>query len=89
MPITKYENTTLTKQCYVIEECCFINCVLSECHLFYSGGDLETLNCRFENCHWHFRGAALKTMQTLQQIGILKPLQAPVSMPPTGGPRMN
>ena len=89
MPITKYENITLSKQSCVIEECCFINCVLSECHLFYSGGDLEALNCRFENCHWHFRGAALKTMQTLQQIGILKLPQAPGSTLPMAGSKMN
>jgi hypothetical protein len=53
--ITKYEGQTLTKQSFVIEECCFMNCVLKECDLFYSGGDVEWMNSPLENCRWHFR----------------------------------
>jgi len=84
MPIAKHENQNLIKQNIVIEECCFINCVLKECHLFYSGGDFEAYGCRFENCHWHFRGAALRTVGVLHQIGLLKPPQGQIPiMPPT------
>ena len=81
MSITKHEEVTLSKQALVVEECCLINCVLKECHLFYSGGDFELLNCRMENCHWHFRGAALKTIQLQQTIGMLKPPQASAPIP--------
>jgi hypothetical protein len=75
--ITKYEGITVSKQALVIEECCFINCVLKECHLFYSGGDVEMTNCQMEVCVWHFRGPALKTIQMMQGIGMLTPAQTP------------
>ena len=39
--MTKYENKELKGTTLVIEDCFFINCVLRECDLFYSGGDAE------------------------------------------------
>ena len=80
--MNKYENKTLTKAVFVVEECCIINCHLIDCDLFYSGGDFELLNVRFENSRWHFRGQALKTIQLQQTIGMLQPIQLP---PPTMG----
>jgi hypothetical protein len=44
MPIHKYENVELSKLAFVMEECLFINCVLNQCELFFSGGHAE-----FEN----------------------------------------
>jgi len=86
--ITKYENQTLTKQSFVVEECCFINCVLKECHLFYSGGDVDWMNAPMENCHWHFRGAAAKTLQLAGTLGMLKTAQTlPIS--PASGSKVN
>jgi hypothetical protein len=79
MPIAKYEGKTLEKQAFVIEECCFMNCVLRECDLFYSGGDSEWMNTQMENCRWHFRGPALKTLQLAGGLGMLK---APQIVPP-------
>ncbi len=84
MPITKYEGQSFSKQSFVIEECCFINCVLKECHLFYSGGDCECVGCQLEMCHWHFRGAAQKTIQTMQMIGMLKLPQTQPPFPVSG-----
>lgn len=89
MPITKHEGATLSNQSLVAEECCLINCVLKNCHLFYSGGDFEMVNCRMENCHWHFRGAAQKTIQLQQTIGMLKPVPIPAPMQPTNSSKMN
>ncbi len=89
MPIAKFENVTISKQSFIVEETCFINCVLQECHLFYSGGDVELVGGRMENCHWHFRGAAQRTMQTMQMIGMLAPPQTPIPMPPTNTSKMN
>ena len=48
--MTKYEGKTLNKAVFVVEECCFINCTLIDCDLFYAGGDFEMPNVRFENC---------------------------------------
>ncbi|MGO9323155.1 MAG: hypothetical protein ACLP07_01225 [Terracidiphilus sp.] len=81
MPITKYEGQTLEKQSLIVEECFFVNCVLRDCDLFYSGGDFEWANARYENCRWHFRGPALKTMQVMQTLGMLKQPTAPPSSP--------
>lgn len=78
--ITKYEGQTLTKQSFVMEECCFINCVLKDCDLFFSGGDLEWMNSPLENCRWHFRGPALRTIQLAGALGMLK---TPQILPPS------
>jgi hypothetical protein len=77
MPITKYEGKELSKASFVMEECYFINCVLNDCDLFYSGGEAEFVNLTMNNCRWHFRGPALKTFQLLQNIGMLKSGQTP------------
>jgi hypothetical protein len=79
MSITKYEGQTLSKLSLVIEDCCFLNCVLKECDLFYSGGDVEWMNTQMMNCQWHFRGPALKTIQLAQLMGMLK---TPQIVPP-------
>jgi hypothetical protein len=81
MPITKYEGKTLEKQSFVLEESFFVNCILKDCDLFYSGGDFEWTNGQFLNCRWHWRGAALKTIQMAQLLGMMKPPQAPPSFP--------
>jgi hypothetical protein len=72
MSITKYEGATFTKKSFVIEDSCFVNCVLTECDLFYSGGDFESLNTQMQACQWHFRGPALKTIQLAHSLGMLK-----------------
>jgi len=88
MAITKYEGKTFTKQSFVVEDSCFVNCVLKECDLFYSGGDSELVGCQLEACQWHFRGPAQKTMQTMQMMGMLKLPQIPVPFPSSGS-KMN
>src|SRR5882762_9282326 len=37
--MTKYENKQLSKATFVMEESFFVNCVLTDCDLFYSGGE--------------------------------------------------
>ena len=78
--IQKFEGETLTKQTFVVDDCIFINCVLRECDLVYSGGDAEIVGTRMENCRFHFRGVAQKTIQALQTIGMLKMGPLPVPM---------
>ena len=83
--MTKHENKEYKNMTFVMEDCFFVNCVLRECDLFYSGGDVEWANLRFENCRWHFRGQAMRTIQLAQQIGMLKAGTIPVP-PQTGSP---
>jgi hypothetical protein len=80
MAITRYEGQTFTKKVFQLEECWFVNCVLRECYVFYSGGSYLWENTTFENCQWKFQGPAAQTVNLLALIGLLKPGQAP---PPT------
>jgi len=88
MSITRYEAQTLEKKTLLVDECSFVNCVLKECHLFYAGGDFDSLNTQMMNCFWHFRGPALKTIQLAQMIGMLKEPQIPTPFPASGS-KMN
>jgi hypothetical protein len=74
----KYDKAILTKATLVLEDGFFNECVLTDCDLFYSGGDVEMVNTKLDNCRLHFRGAAQKTIQTLQVIGMLKAGPIPV-----------
>ena len=65
MTINKYEGKTFTKQSFVMDESFFLNCVLDDCDLFYSGGDVDWLNLKWEaNCRWHFRGTCVEDFST-------------------------
>jgi hypothetical protein len=81
MMMNKYEGKTLSKQAFIVEECFFLNCVLNDCDLFYSGGDPDWANVKFENCRWHFRGPARQTMQLMQMVGMLNAPQTPPPFP--------
>jgi hypothetical protein len=77
MPITKYEGQTFTRQTFKLEECWFVNCVLRECTIFYSGGSYEMENANFQNCQWKFQDEAHRTFVILTQIGLIKAQQIP------------
>jgi hypothetical protein len=80
MPITKYENQTIIGKILVLEECWFINCVLRECALFYSGGAYALENVTLEDCKWKLRENAAQTYRLLSLAGMLKVPQIPPSM---------
>jgi hypothetical protein len=75
--MTKYDGQKFTKAAFVMEDCFFVNCVLTDCDLFYSGGDVESVNLKTENCRWHWRGPALRTAQLMGALGMLKAPQMP------------
>jgi hypothetical protein len=75
--MTKYEGQKLTNAAFVVEECFFVNCVLTDCDLFYSGGDAEWANTSFPNCRWHWQGPAGRTLNLMRLLGILKPQEIP------------
>jgi hypothetical protein len=87
MPIAKYEGLKLDNKVFRLEECWFINCVLSNCVIFYSGGSFDFQNTTFQNCQWKFQGEAASTFQLLHLIGLIPSGQTP---PPeiqaSGGP---
>jgi hypothetical protein len=81
-----YRDKTLTSQEFNLEEVAFINCIVRDCDLFYSGGDFDWQGGQFQNCRFHFRGAAKNTLLLFQMIGMVptQQIQAPVaSTPPT------
>lgn len=80
--IVKYEGQTLTNEVVEVDNCIFINCVIKECDLIYSGGDAEIVGSRIENCRYHFRGAAQKMIAALHMLGVLKaqPMPVPTKM---------
>jgi len=79
--IKVYQGKTLNDQSFVLEDCVFLDCVLKNCDLFFSGGDTEWANTRFEGCRFHWRGSAKSTIAMLQVMGVL-PLQPPQPTPP-------
>ena len=77
MPIAKYEGQTFKKKLFRLEECWFVNCVLYECVIFYSGGSYELENTTFNQCQWKFQGKAASAAQLLAVIGMIPAGQIP------------
>ena len=65
-----YKNRTIAKEAIVLEEVCLIDVTLSDCDVFYSGGDTDYQNLKLDNA-LPFSRAAQKTMQTLASFGML------------------
>ncbi len=86
MAVTKYEGQTFTKKVFQLEECWFVNCVLRECTIFYSGGAYEVDNATFDNCEWKFRNEARNTFFLLTNIGMLRAEQIPPQAILNSGP---
>jgi hypothetical protein len=73
-----HRDKTITNQEFILEEVAFINCILRDCDLFYSGGDFDWQGGQFQNCRFHFRGAAKNTVTLCQQIGMIGKPQIPL-----------
>jgi hypothetical protein len=84
-----FKNRTITKEAIVLEEVCLIDCTLSDCDVFYSGGDADYQNLKLDNSRFHFRGAAQKTVQTLVSFGMLNMQPMPVSFQATSAAKAN
>jgi len=78
--MTVIENQEISRKSFILEEVSFINCKLTNCHLFYSGGEFEWINTTFVDCGFHFRGAAKNTQALFQLFGMLK--EGKLSAPP-------
>ena len=84
-----YKNRTITKEAIVLEEVCLIDCTLTDCDVFYSGGDTDYQNLKLDNTRFHFRGAAQKTVQALMSFGMLKMQPMPVSFQAASAAKAN
>jgi hypothetical protein len=72
-----YRNQTLQGKSFVLEDVAFVRCRLTDCDLYYSGGDFDWIDCRFEACRFHWKGPAKNTVTLLQSMGAMKPSQTP------------
>jgi len=70
-----YKNQKFNGRSFVLDEAVFINCTLTDCDIFYRGGDFSYLNTPFVNCRFHFLGAAKNTLALAQSIGMMQPAQ--------------
>ncbi len=84
-----YKNRVITKEAIVLEDVCLIDCTLTDCDVFYSGGDADYQNLKLDNTRFHFRGAAQKTVQTLASFGMLKMQPMPVSFQAASAAKAN
>jgi hypothetical protein len=64
---------TIKGESFVLEETRFVDCVLRDCDLFYSGGLAGWKGTKFPGCRLHLRGSAENTRQVLRGFGMLKP----------------
>jgi hypothetical protein len=83
-----HRNQNFQGKSFVVEEVAFINCKLTDCDLYYSGGDFDWMNSNFDNCRFHWRGAAKNTLALFQAMGILN-LQAVPQIPQTAALKPN
>jgi hypothetical protein len=48
-----YRKQNFQGKSFILDEAIFLECKLTDCDLYYSGGDFEWVNSNFENCRFH------------------------------------
>ena len=71
-----YKNQNFHGKSFILEEVAFVNCKLTDCDLYYSGGDFDWTETQFDGCRFHWRGPAKNMFALAQAIGMIK-IQAP------------
>jgi hypothetical protein len=75
-----FRNQDFQGKSFVIEEVAFVNCRLTDCDLYYSGGEFDWMNSHFESCRFHWRGPAKNTLALFQNIGMISAQTAPLPL---------
>ncbi len=79
-----YRTQDLQGKSFILEQVAFVKCKLTDCDLYYAGGDFDWADTTFENCRFHWQGAAKNTVALLQAMGALRlPQTPPQSSMPT------
>lgn len=75
-----YRNQKFQGKSFILEEVAFVKCLLTDCDLYYSGGDFDWVETGFENCRFHWRGPAKNMVALAQTIGMLGKLEPPQNL---------
>jgi len=73
----------------VLEEVAFINCTLTDCDLYYSGGDFDLVNTKIDACRFHWRGHAKNTATLMQMMQMSAQQTTPPGFQTPPGTRLN
>jgi hypothetical protein len=77
MMIETFKNENFHGKSFHLDDVVFINCQLTECDIYYSGGDFEWVSSNFVDCRFHWRGSAKNTLALAQAIGMLTSVTSP------------
>ena len=84
-----YRNQSFRGKSFVLEEVAFVNCTLSDCDLYYSGGDFDWVDTRFEGCRFHWRGPAKNMFALAQTLGMIQAQIPPHGLIPPSAQKIN
>ena len=84
-----YRNQNFQGKSFILEEVAFVKCRLTDCDLYYSGGDFDWAETSFEACRFHWRGAAKNALALAQALGMISPQVPPQSLIPQSAHKIN
>ncbi len=84
-----YRNQNFRGKSLVLEEVAFVNCTLTDCDLYYSGGDFDWVDTRFEGCRFHWRGPAKNMFALSQTLGMIQAQIPPQGLIPPSAQKVN
>jgi hypothetical protein len=84
-----YRNQNFQGRNFVLEDVAFVKCKLTDCDLYYSGGDFDWIETTFEGCRFHWRGAAKNMFALAQTVGMVKAAIPPHNMIPPSAQKVN
>ncbi len=84
-----YRNQTFQGKSFILEEVAFVKCKLTDCDLYYSGGDFDWAETTFEACRFHWRGAAKNVVALAQAVGMINPQIPPQNLIPPSAHKVN